>query len=98
MRAALFLMPVLPLMAACGPIPLADAERQCYSQARLADRPRGEVAIGMGSDGKVRGGLEMTVTSDYIMGRDPSQVYDRCVFNKTGGQMPSRPYYDGGPV
>ena len=30
------------------------------------------------------------MTSDYIMGRDPSEVFTRCVVNRSG-QMPTRP-------
>ena len=80
------------LLLACGPIPLPQAERECYQRARLAQQPRGEIGVGVGSDGKVRSRLEMTVTSDFLQGRDPSAVYDACVFQKSG-QAPSRPLY-----
>lgn len=79
-------------LAACGPVSLAQAERDCLQRARLAQQPRGEVALGASSDGRTSGSLEVTVTSDYIMGRDPSAVYDACVLQRAG-VPPSRPLY-----
>ncbi|NJM81504.1 MAG: hypothetical protein HC844_02555 [Tabrizicola sp.] len=83
---------LLVLLAACGPIPLADAERQCFDRARLAKQPRGEVSVGVNSDGKVGGGLKLAVSSDFLQGRDPSAVYDSCVMAKAG-QPPSQPLF-----
>ncbi|MDZ4136319.1 MAG: hypothetical protein U1D06_12120 [Paracoccaceae bacterium] len=88
MRAALLLLP----LAACGPVPLYMAEDQCFEQARLAQQPRGEIALGIGSDGSSRARVKLGISSDYIMGRDPSAVYDSCVYQKSG-QPPSRPLY-----
>ncbi len=81
------------LLAACGPISVEDAERQCFDRARLAQQPRGEVAVGVDSNGNAGAGLELTVTSDFLTGRDPAAVYESCVMSKAG-QMPSRPLYD----
>ncbi len=85
---------LLPLifLTACGPMTLAEAERQCFERARLAQQPRGEVSVGVGSGGRVGGGFEMTVSSDYLTGRDPAAVYDTCVMSKSG-EPPSRPLY-----
>ncbi|WP_435259982.1 hypothetical protein ACSBLW_09585 [Thioclava sp. FR2] len=80
------------VLVACGPIPVEQAERQCLERARLAQQPRGAIGVGMDSSGKARGNFEVTVTSDYIMGRDPSAVYDFCVQQKSG-QAPTRPLY-----
>lgn len=80
----------LLLLAVCGPIPLAQAERQCVERARLAQQPRGEVSLGVGSGGRVAGGVELEITSDFLMGRDPSAVFETCVMQKSG-QLPSRP-------
>ena len=66
---------VLICVSACGPVSLAQAERECLSQARLAEQPRGNV----------------TITSDYLQGRDPSQVYQNCVVRRSG-EFPSRSY------
>jgi hypothetical protein len=85
------LIPVV-LLAACGPIPLAEAERQCFDSARLAQQPRGDVWMGVGSGGRPVGGIEVDVTSDYLMRRDPAAVYETCVMSKSG-EPPSRPLY-----
>ncbi len=71
---------------------LAEAERQCFERARLAQQPRGEVTVGLGSGGQKSAGVELNVSSDYLMGRDPSAVYDSCVMQKAG-EPPSRPLY-----
>ena len=86
------LIPLL-LLAACGPIPVAEAERQCYDRARLAQQPRGEVAVGVNSNGKAAGAVELSISSDFLLGKDPSAVYDSCVMAKSG-QPPSRRLYD----
>ncbi|MDH2326439.1 hypothetical protein QCN27_06135 [Cereibacter sp. SYSU M97828] len=87
-----WLAPLL-LLVACGPIPLEDAERACLRRAELAERPRGHIAIGTGSLGTYTD-LEVSASSDYFMGRDPAAVYNACVYQKSGGEMPSRPLYD----
>ena len=84
------LIAFLPLLA-CGPISPQQAERECLAQARLAQQPRGSVAVGIGSDGKARSAIDVTISSDFLQGRDPSQVYDNCVVRRSG-QMPSRPF------
>ena len=90
MRALVLGVPLLLL--ACGPIPVQQAERQCFDRARLAQQPRGEIAAGVGSGGKAAERIRLEVTADFIMGRDPSAVYDSCVYQKSG-QPPSRPLY-----
>ncbi|WBU63091.1 hypothetical protein PAE61_12045 [Paracoccus aerodenitrificans] len=83
-------------LAGCGPLPLEDAERVCIEDARAAVSPRGEVGIGIGSDGDgidPVGRFEISVSSDYIMGRDPSVVFAQCV-QRRAGQPPSRPLYE----
>lgn len=81
------------LLAACGPIPVADAERLCFDRARLAQQPRGEVAVGVTSDGGAASRIELDITSDYIMGRDPAVVFENCVVARSG-QLPTRPLYE----
>ena len=90
MRALVMGLPLVLL--ACGPVPLPQAERECFQRARLAQQPRGEVAVGFDSSGRMRSRLEMDITSDFITGRDPAAVYDSCVYQKSG-QAPSRPLY-----
>ncbi len=85
---------ILPLLlAACGPMSVQQAERECFDRARLAEKPRGMVTLGGTSSGKAVGGLELSVSSDYVLGKDPSAVYETCVMSKSG-QAPTRPYYD----
>lgn len=98
MRGAALLSLVMgPLaLAACGPIPVAQAERVCMEDAYLATGPRGSVGVGIGTGGGddfAFGGFEMRVSSDYIMGRDPAEVYATCV-QRRSGQPPTRPLYD----
>ncbi len=81
----------LLLLAACGPLPVDRAERLCLDSARLAERPRGEVGIGIGSDGRMRAGGSVTIASDWVLGRDPSDVFAACVLDRSG-RMPTRPY------
>ncbi|OYX43855.1 MAG: hypothetical protein B7Z02_07825 [Rhodobacterales bacterium 32-67-9] len=91
MRFALPALVVLPLVAACGPMSIERAERECFQRARLAEHPRGMVAVGTGSGGpKVKG--EIAISSDFLQGKDPSALYDACVYQKSG-QPPRRPLY-----
>ena len=83
---------LLLILAACGPVSLPQAERACFDRARLAQQPRGTVGVGVNSNGKTSGLLELQVSSDYLQGRDPSAVYDQCVLQKSG-QPPSQPLY-----
>ncbi|NKX44093.1 hypothetical protein [Roseicyclus persicicus] len=92
MRAALLLLLALsPLaLAACGgTVSPERAYEECSERARLAVRPRGTVGLGVGSGGPV-GSLDVTITSDFIAGRDPNLVYDSCFRNLTGAG-PTRP-------
>ena len=87
---ALWLIPLL--LVACGPIPVDRAERQCLDRAQLAAKPRGMVSAGINSDGEASGGLKLEISSDYLLGRDPSAVFDACVYQKSG-VPPTRPLY-----
>lgn len=78
----------LALLAGCGPVSQETAERQCFERARLAQQPRGEVAIGFGSEG-MSSSVEVAVSDDFLLGRDPVAVYETCVVQKTG-QSPIR--------
>lgn len=91
MRAGLALL-ALPLLAACEPRPMDPlaAARFCEERARSAQGPTGEVAIRASSrDGPFLGGA-ITLSSDYLTGRDPFDVYRTCVAERTGGE-PVRP-------
>jgi len=84
-------LPLLALVAACGPVSVEQAERDCFERARLAQQPRGTFAVGTSTEGpQVRS--EINVSSDFLMGRDPAQVYDSCVQQRSG-QLPRTPLY-----
>jgi hypothetical protein len=90
MRAAAALLLVAAAsVAACGPIDPGVAADQCEERARQADGPFGEVQLGT-LRGRAAGSIEVGITSDYLSGRDPYEVYDTCVRAKTG-QGPVRP-------
>lgn len=80
---------LLLALAACGPITPELAADQCEERARAATGPTGEIGIGVGSSGAT-GSVEIGLTSDFLLGRDPYTVYEQCVFDKTG-QGPIRP-------
>ena len=90
MKYMILLTPLV--LVACGPIPVQQAEKQCLQRALLAKQPRGEVAVGVNSNGKAAGSFDLTLSSDFLLGRDPSAVFDICVQQKSG-QAPSRPLY-----
>ncbi len=77
-------------LAACGPISPEEAADRCEERAQRAVGPTGEARIGVNSDRGVVGGVELTVTDDYVLGRDPQTVYENCVLQFTG-QAPVRP-------
>lgn len=77
------------LLAACGPVSPERAAKICEDRARAATGPTGAVGIGIGTGGP-SGFLEIGVTSDYLLGRDPYLVYENCVRDKTG-EPPIRP-------
>lgn len=79
----------LVLLAACGPVSVEQAERTCLEEARLAQAPRGEVAVGVGTGGP-RARVDITLSSDYVLQRDPETVFNACV-NRKSGRLPTRP-------
>lgn len=94
MRAAALILalPLLAGLSGCGPVSVQQAEASCMRDAELAARPRGSVAMGVAGGGGSRhagGRVELELSSDYLMGRDPSAVFDRCVQNRSG-QLPTR--------
>lgn len=80
------------LLAACGPVSVRQAEQECLPKARLAQQPRGEVAVGVNSNGQVGSRVEVNVSSDFLLGRDPNQVFETCVIQRSG-ELPSQPFY-----
>lgn len=80
---------VLAGLAACGPMSASRAYDICSERARLAAHPRGMVGVGVGSGGPTATG-SITISSDYLRGRDPYLVYDAC-FRQHTGAGPTRP-------
>ncbi len=80
----------LSTLAACGPVSPERAADMCEERARAATGPTGEVGVGINNKGETSGSFEIGITSDYIQGRDPYEVYESCVRQKTG-QGPIRP-------
>lgn len=91
MRPMLSLLAFMPLVAACGPVSLEQAERDCFERARGAAGPTGFVEAGYGRHGAV-GAIEIDINSDYLQGKDPSAVYAACIMRKTG-QPPRLPLF-----
>ncbi len=79
------------LLLACGPVPVAQAERDCAARARMAEKPQIEIAIGMNSKGEILKGGSFGVSTDYLAGRDPAAVFEACVKARSG-QFPTRPW------
>lgn len=86
-----FMLAAATGLAACAPLPVERAERLCLEQARLAKAPRGTVAVGAGTQG-LSSKIDVTISSDFLLQRDPSAVFDACVFDKSG-QPPRQPLY-----
>jgi hypothetical protein len=88
--ALMALIPGFLGMAACAPVPVEQAERNCLQAARDASGPRTEIGLGLGSGGYRSGYVGFEVSSDYLYGRDPAEVFDACV-RRRSGQPPKRP-------
>jgi hypothetical protein len=87
--AALMILAALPPLTACAPLPVDQAERLCVEEANQARRPRGRVGLGVGSGGRAVTDIDVTISSDFLLGRDPAQVFDSCVQARSG-QFPTR--------
>lgn len=93
LRSLLSLAALAVLLSACGPVPPMDPVRAaalCDEQARAAQGPTGSVTIGASSDDGPFLGTEIGISSDFITGRDPQEVYEQCVIARTGA-LPIRP-------
>lgn len=87
-----FLVAILMLagVASCGPVNPELAAQQCETRARAAQGPTGEIAFGVNSNTGAFTNAKIGVSSDFLQGRDPAQVYDACVLQLTG-ELPIRP-------
>lgn len=78
----------LPLvaLAACGPVDPEVAYRQCEERAREAAGPTGRVTIGANSEDGPFASVRIGITSDALAGRDPLEVFETCVIERTGAR------------
>jgi hypothetical protein len=65
--------------------------KQCVEPARLAQAPRGSIGISADNHGNVGTSLTIGISTDYLQGRDPDQVFAACVQNRSG-QPPLYPF------
>ncbi|KEP69470.1 hypothetical protein FGG78_16840 [Thioclava sp. BHET1] len=79
-------------LAACAPVPVSLAERQCYTQFAPVRPLSGDARIGVSSDGGFESRTRVNVNLGANVQGDPSANYDACVYRKSG-RMPSRPFY-----
>lgn len=88
----LLLMVPLGVLSACAPLPVDPeaAAQDCEARARAALGPTGSVTLGVNSQTGGYGGASIALSSDYLAGRDPVEVYNQCVWQKTGA-APIRP-------
>lgn len=91
MRRALPL--ILLILVACGPVSIEQAERDCAARAYLAQKPQSSVSVRFNSDGTQQLGGSFGVSTDYLAGRDPMDVFRACVKDRSG-QVTSRSYLD----
>ena len=82
---------VLCALSACTPISPERAAERCEERARAAQGPTGEVTVGVNSNTGGFSRAEVAISSDFLRGRDPVAVYERCVIELTG-QPPTRPF------
>ncbi len=86
----LILAAMAPLAACTGSsMTIEQAHKLCDERAREAAGPTGTVFFGVSNTGPVAS-AEVNISSNYLRGLDPAQVFDDCVFDLTG-QGPVRP-------
>ena len=88
MRALLLVLPVV--VSACTPISREAAADRCEERARAAQGPTGGVTLGVNNRTGGFASADIGITSDFLRGLDPVQVYERCVLELTG-EVPVRP-------
>jgi len=68
------------------PVSVEQAMAQCTERARAAVKPDVSVGVGIGVGHKVRTGVGIGIgmSTDYLKGTDPYEVYETCVVAKSG--------------
>ncbi|MCO4846940.1 MAG: hypothetical protein KC448_03075 [Yoonia sp.] len=77
-------------VASCNSVNPELAAQRCEARARAAMGPTGSVEFGVNSNSGGFSRAEIGISSDFLQGRDPAQVYDACVLQMTG-ELPIRP-------
>lgn len=79
-------------LSACAPVMMSPeaAADICEEQARAAQGPTGRVTVGVNSNSGPSTSVEVGLSSDFLAGRDPLEVYRECV-RRRSGQEPIRP-------
>jgi len=67
------------------------AATRCEARARAAQGPTGEVVFGVNNRTGASTSASIGISSDFMQGRDPNAVYDRCVLEMTGAGPIRRP-------
>lgn len=80
------------MLASCGPVPVAQAENICLKRVEDARPVSGVAGLGV-ADGKPATRLDLDVNVSTDTFRDPSKIYQSCVYQYSG-EMPRRPLYD----
>ncbi|MBL4751340.1 MAG: hypothetical protein JKX71_12300 [Amylibacter sp.] len=92
--AYLVLASVSGLSACTAPKPVSveQAMAQCTERARSAVKPDVSVGVGIGIGRRVRTGVGIGIelSSDYLKGTPPEEVYETCVVAKSG-EKPTEP-------
>ncbi len=90
MRTLCFILGATAMSACASEITPEQAADRCEERAQAAQAPEVGVTVGVNSNtGRYVDG-SISLTSDYLRGRDPFDVYESCVINLTG-QPPIRP-------
>lgn len=79
-------------VAACD-LPPPDPARvadECEERARDAQGPTAGLTIGVNSNSGGFAEGNVGITSDFLRGLDPVEVYESCVLRRTG-ELPIRP-------
>jgi hypothetical protein len=93
MRITMISMAAITGLSACAdpkPISVERAMAQCTQKARSATKPDVSVGVGVGTGGKVSGGIGIGLSGDYMRGTPPEEVYETCVIAKSG-EKPTQP-------
>jgi len=77
------------LLSACGPATPERAHATCSERARAALGPTGTFSIGTGSGGTTTG-ASISISTDFLRGRSPEDVYQSC-YTQLTGTAPTRP-------